>query len=270
MSTRSRGLFHTRISALLNLHRLLPRRVVAEVAALDIPLASKEGFIRQVLGWREFVRHVHRETEGFRRIGGPTDRQTDPAPGSEPAFLDADWPLPPAYWGTPSGFNCLDSVVREVWEDAYSHHITRLMVLANIATLLSVRPRELTDWFWVAYADAYDWVVEPNVLGMGTYAVGDLMTTKPYVSGAGYIHRMSDYCAACAFDPKKNCPLTDLYWQFLARNRERLAGNVRVSVPLRALEKRTAGRRERDVRVLAVVRERLAAGQPVTPEDLPS
>lgn len=263
MSTRSRGLFHTRVSALLNLHRLLPRRVLADVAALDIPLASKEGFIRQVLGWREFVRHVHRETEGFRDIDPSIPRSPDPS------FLDADWPLPPAYWGTPSGFNCLDTVVHEVWEDAYSHHITRLMVLANIATLLGVRPRELTDWFWVAYSDAYDWVVEPNVLGMGTYAVGDLMTTKPYVSGAGYIHRMSDYCAACTFDPKKDCPLTELYWQFLARNRERLAGNVRVAVPLRALEKRHAAKHHRDRQVLDLVRQRLADGVPLTPDELP-
>jgi deoxyribodipyrimidine photolyase-related protein len=277
MSTRSRGLFHTRVSALLNLHRLLPRRVVDDVAALDIPLASQEGFIRQVLGWREFVRHVHRETRGFRRIEGSrdqriegsTDRRMDSTPESEASFLDADWRLPPAYWGTRSGFNCLDSVVHDVWDEAYSHHITRLMVLANIATLLGVRPRELTDWFWVAYNDAYDWVVEPNVLGMGTYAVGDLMTTKPYVSGAGYIHRMSDYCAACAFDPKKDCPLTDLYWQFLARNRERLAGNVRVAVPLRALDKRSAHKRARDLAVLHVVRRRLTAGDCVVPADLP-
>jgi len=255
MSTRSRGLFHTRISPLLNLHRLLPRRVVEAVTDLDIPLASKEGFIRQVLGWREFVRHVHRETEGVRQL--------------DATVLDADWPLPSAYWGTPSGLHCLDTVVRDVWDEAYSHHITRLMVLANIATLLGVRPRELSDWFWVAYADAYDWVVEPNVLGMGTYAVGDLMTTKPYVSGAGYISRMSDYCAACTFHPKTTCPLTDLYWQFLARNRDRLAGNVRVAVPLRALEKRSVAKRRRDATVLTVVRDRLAAGAPVTPDDFP-
>ncbi len=273
MSTQSRGLFHTRIAALLNLHRLTPRRVVTETLALDLPLASQEGFIRQLLGWREFVRHVHRETDGFRRLGGSAGgpRTTaDLAAGpATPSALDANWPLPPAFWGTASGFACLDTVVRDVWDDAYGHHITRLMVLANIATLLGISPRELTDWFWVAYADAYDWVVEPNVLGMGTYAAGDVMTTKPYVSGAAYINRMSDYCLDCGFDPKATCPLTDLYWQFLARNRDRLTGNPRVALPLRSLTRRPPTRRARDARVLDAVRARLGGGEPVTPADLP-
>ncbi|MDH3497478.1 MAG: cryptochrome/photolyase family protein [Gemmatimonadota bacterium] len=274
MSTRSRGLFHTRIAALLNLHRLTPRRVVTDALALDLPLASQEGFIRQILGWREFVRHVHRETDGFRRTEGSRDGLAGAKPDltagdAAPSMLHANWPLPPAFWGAPAGFACLDTVVREVWDDAYGHHITRLMVLANIATLLGVSPRELTDWFWVAYADAYDWVVEPNVLGMGTYAAGDVMTTKPYVSGAAYINRMSDYCLACAFDPKGTCPLSDLYWQFLARNRDRLAGNPRVALPLRSLARRSSARSARDARVLEVVRARLSSGRPVTPADLP-
>ena len=101
----------------------------------------------------------------------------------------------------------LDRVVADVWRDGYSHHITRLMVLGNLATLLGVSPRELTDWFWVAYTDAYDWVVEPNVLAMATYGTGELMTTKPYVAGSAYIHRMSDYCRQCRFDPATDCPV---------------------------------------------------------------
>ncbi|NIT96742.1 MAG: deoxyribodipyrimidine photolyase, partial [Actinobacteria bacterium] len=195
MSTRSTGLFHTRISSLLNLHRLHPGRVVREVAELDVPLASREGFIRQVLGWREFVRHVHVATDGLRRIpdqavesrAAPGDAGYErwagqpwagSAPGgidggAAPSLLGADGPLPPAFWGTPSGLHCLDSVVSDVWREGWSHHITRLMVLSNLATLLDVEPRELADWFWVAYTDAYDWVVEPNVLGMGTFAAGD-------------------------------------------------------------------------------------------------
>ncbi|MCA8955036.1 MAG: cryptochrome/photolyase family protein, partial [Planctomycetes bacterium] len=197
MSTRSSSLFHARIAPLLHLHRLLPQRVVADALALDLPIASCEGFVRQVLGWREFVRHVHRETDGFRTIAA------DAAPRF---FASATEPLPPAFWGEPSGLHCLDTVVGDVWREGYGHHITRLMVLANIATLLDVSPRELTDWFWVAYTDAFDWVVEPNVLGMGTFAVGDLMTTKPYVAGSNYIDKMSDYCDGCAFDPKKTCP----------------------------------------------------------------
>ncbi|HYP90363.1 MAG TPA: cryptochrome/photolyase family protein, partial [Polyangiaceae bacterium] len=185
MSTTSSGLFHTRLSPLINLHRLLPSVVLAGVLSTSLPLASQEGFVRQVLGWREFVRHVHRATDGFRVL--PAGIIGEPA---APSALGAARPLPPAYWGDRSGLACLDHVVTDVWREAYSHHITRLMVLSNLASLLELSPRELTDWFWVAYADAYDWVVEPNVLAMGTYAVADLMTTKPYVSGAAYIQRM--------------------------------------------------------------------------------
>ena len=293
MSTRSSGLFHTRISALLNIQRLLPARVIGEVAAMDLPLQSREGFIRQVLGWREFVRHVHGATDGFRRLPGgappiapgPGDggyrrwagrawaqetRAGDPDGGAAPSALGGDLGLPPAFWGTPSGLACLDRVVADVWREGYSHHITRLMVLANIATLLDVSPRELTDWFWVAYTDAYDWVVEPNVLGMGTYAVGDLMTTKPYISGAAYIDRMSDYCEQCAFDPKTTCPITPLYWAFLARHQGRLRGNPRLGIPLQAVKRRDPGRRRTDRALFLRVRERLLAGEILGPETPPA
>jgi len=263
MSSRSSGLFHTRISALLNLHRLLPSRVVADVEGMTLPLASQEGFIRQILGWREFVRHVHLATDGFRSLPGsaPPIAEHPGDGGATPSVLGASEPLPPVFWGTPSGLACLDRVVADVWAEGYSHHITRLMVLANLATLLDVSPRELTDWFWVAYTDAYDWVVEPNVLGMGTYAVGDLMTTKPYVSGAAYLARMSDYCAICAFHPKTTCPITSLYWAFLARHEVRLRDNPRLRLPLQALRKRPTARREEDARTFQHGRAALAAGR---------
>jgi len=259
MSVRSTTLFHTRVSSLLHLHRLLPRTVLEDVLALDIELPSKEGFVRQLLGWREFMHHVHEETDGLRRIPG------DPPPGdldtpAAPSALGAGNPLPPAFWGRPTGLGCLDEVVRTVWKEGYSHHITRLMVLSNLATLLDVSPRELTDWFWVAYTDAYDWVVEPNVLGMGTFAVGDWMTTKPYVSGAAYIDRMSDYCGNCAFDPKKTCPFTPLYWAFLERHSELLGGNPRMAMPLASLRRRPDERRAADRETYEHVRDTLSAG----------
>ncbi len=256
MSVRSTGLFHTRVSGLLNLQRILPRAILRDVAELDIPLASKEGFVRQVLGWREFMRHVHAATDGLRKLPGE-----DGAGGTAPSFLGARNPLPPAFWGTPSGLACLDRVVGDVWEEGYSHHITRLMVLSNLATLLDVSPRELTDWFWVAYTDAYDWVVEPNVLGMGTFALGDLFTTKPYVSGAAYIDRMSDYCAKCAFHPKRDCPVTPLYWAFLDRHAGRLGDNPRMRLPLSSLKKRGAARRRTDRATYEAVRDRLDRGE---------
>ncbi|MBW2425738.1 MAG: cryptochrome/photolyase family protein [Deltaproteobacteria bacterium] len=259
MSTESKTLFHSCVSAVVNNGRLLPRRLVAEVEALDIPLSSKEGFIRQVLGWREFMRHVHVATDGFRTL----------APDGRPSALNAHEPLPPAFWGEPSGLHCLDRVVEEVWETGYGHHITRLMVLANLATLLAIEPREVTDWFWVAYVDAYDWVVEPNVLGMGTFALGDLFVTKPYVSGAAYIHKMSDYCKQCAFSPKRDCPITSLYWDFLARNQRALQGNPRLAMPLRSLAKRSRTQKTRDRRVREWTQQRLARGEILDPEGRP-
>lgn len=289
MSTHSKSLFHTRISPLLNLHRLLPSHLVRETADLDAPLQSREGFIRQILGWREFMRHVHNATDGFRDLpnskatvkkrpgdGGWTrwtgeewpHREDSPSGmgGAAPSELDGDWPLPATFWGQASGLACLDRVVRDVWDDAYTHHIPRLMVLANLATLLGVRPRELTDWFWVAFADAYDWVVEPNVLGMGTFALGDLFTTKPYVSGANYIHKMSDFCNDCRFDPKSTCPITPLYWAFLERNRERLQGNPRMSLALRNVERRAKEQREKDRQVFKRVRDHLDRGEELDSE----
>ena len=292
MSSASSTLFHTRVSPLLNNHRLLPARLVADVARLDVPLPSREGFVRQVLGWREFLHHVHVATDGFRVLpdgsrppvaGAPGDggwsRWTgrswpaspapgDPDGGAQPNHLRATLPLPPAFWGPPSGLACLDRVVADVWAEGWSHHITRLMVLSNLATLLGVDPRELTDWFWAAYVDAYDWVVEPNVLGMGTFALGDLFTTKPYVSGAAYIDKMSDYCGDCAFLPKRDCPVTSLYWNFLAEHRQALEGNPRLAMPLRSESKRAAARRTRDAQVARRVRTALSAGRPIASHDL--
>ncbi len=278
MSTQSRGLFHTRISPLLNLHRLWPARIVEDVATMDAPIESREGFVRQVLGWREFVRHVHVRTDGFRDAAevtkhagdGGWQRATGHAwPGSvhaeggaNPSLLGADQDVPPVLWGKASGLACLDEVVASVWDEGYSHHITRLMVIGNLMTLLGVSPRALADWFWVAYIDAYDWVVEPNVLAMATY--GDArMTTKPYVSGAPYLNTMSNYCGACSFDPKKTCPVTRMYWAFIDDHQARLAANPRTSTPVHALRKRAPEKRAEDHAIRARVRLQLAAGERV-------
>lgn len=289
MSDRSSGLFHTRVSALLNLQRLSARRLVDEALALPLELPSQEGFLRQIAGWREYVRHVHRATDGFRTLpnpragslprpgdggyarwaGKPWPTPSDGDGGSNVSQLVAHKPLPPAYWGRASGLHCLDSVVRQVWSEGYSHHITRLMILANFATLLDVSPRELTDWFWVAYVDAYDWVVEPNVLAMGSFGAGDLMTTKPYIAGSAYVDRMSDYCKSCRFDPRKNCPFTPLYWAFLARHQGALQHVARMDMPLRSLHARSAQLRARDRKMLSWVEQTLAAGQELEPEQAP-
>ena len=268
MATAEPEMFHSKLSALINISRLLPARVIADVEqharAGKIPLASAEGFIRQILGWREFMRHVHRVTDGYRKVSAvpeparpkpraqakvkaaaASDPQPEPPPepGARPSALGAALPLPAAYWGVPSGLNCLDTVIRQVVQDGWSHHITRLMVLCNLATLCGYSPRELTDWFWIAYIDAYDWVVEPNVLGMGTFGDGGVTATKPYVSGAAYINRMSDYCGKCQYDPKKalgagSCPFTALYWSFLERHAEMLSSNPRMFMPYNTLRRK--------------------------------
>ena len=265
-------LFHSKTSVLLNLGRLLAPDLIRDVAdraaTKQAPLASCEGFIRQVLGWREFMRHLHEQTDGYRLLADHVPQEPDPLPqvhspdqtqcasmaytstarpdpfaGATPSALHASLPLPAVYWGVKSGLHCMDTVVAQVIQEGWSHHITRLMILSNLATLCGFSPRELTNWFWMAYVDAYDWVVETNVLGMATYADGGVTATKPYVSGAAYINRMSNFCGHCQYDPKKSvgpgsCPFTALYWTFLERNEPILSNNFRMRMPYSSLRKK--------------------------------
>lgn len=285
MSVRHRGLFHSRLSPVMNLHRILPRRVVEEAAALPLPLESKEGFIRQILGWREFVALVHRRTDGF-RIGAGADAQPLSRPGdggyanwagrswepaapppaevdggARPNALGAVEGVPATYWGVPSGLACLDAVVADVWEEGWSHHITRLMVLSNLATLAGIRPRDLCDWFWIAYVDAWDWVVEPNVLAMSTYGFTG-MTTKPYVSGSAYLGRMGDYCANCRFRPEADCPIGGSYWDFLRRHDAILGDNPRMKLACASSRRRSASMASGDRAAFVALRDLLVRGRP--------
>ena len=291
MSSRSSNLFHTRLSPLLNLHRLLPAQILKDVLNTELPLASKEGFVRQLIGWREFVYHVHEYTDGFRRnVPWDVTQKDEPGDGDYQEWLGRDWrpkrigkpanggatpnilgfgrPLPPLFWGQKSGLFCLDHVIEEVLRDGYGHHITRLMVLSNWSMLLGIDPRAVTDWFWIAYVDAYDWVVEPNVLGMGTFATGELMITKPYVSGSAYINKMSDYCASCDFHPKKNCPMTSMYWHFLNENQETLESNPRLKLVMASSRKRSDEQKQIDAAITKLVREKTQAGGVLSPNDM--
>ena len=269
MHHEQRQLFHTRMSSLLNLHRFLPSQLISDVVNAYIPINSKEGLIRQVLGWREYVHHIHEETDGFRDMPAHAHPQTKSS-GGAPNVLDSQNPLPPVYWGNPSGLYCLDHAVREVVEDAHSHHINRLMVLSNWASLLDISPRALTDWFWVMFEDAYDWVVEPNVLGMGSFALGELMMTKPYVSGSAYIHKMSSYCDQCTFNPKRNCPMTNLYWSYLRTHAEHFAKNPRMSLVMASLRKRDEGKLKEDELIYMVLTDALTKGIELDPTKLKS
>jgi len=285
MSRESNGLFHTRLSALLNIGRLPVSQILGEVLEMDLPLRSKEAFVKQIIGWREFVRHVYEVTDGLRELpGGNPDIATSPGDGGYSRWSGRSWrhessydggampnyfgcmnPLPLWYWGCESGMACLDSVIRGVWAESYSHHNARLTILSNIATLLDVSPRELTDWFWISHADAHDWVVETNVLGIGTYSIGNLITSKPHIVGSAYIFRMSDYCSACSFDPGKDCPISNLYWAFLARHESQLRTNARMAGALSTLHRRSESDKAYDDAVFRALRQTASHGECIKP-----
>ena len=215
-------LAHSMLSPYLNIGLLHPEEVVrAAVDAFEsgrVPIASAEGFIRQVIGWREYV-------WGLYWLWMPEYRDLD--------ALGADRRLPGSFLGAPTDLACVANVVEGVDERAWVHHIERLMVLGNLSLTSGVEPGRLVEWMWKSFIDGAEWVMLPNVIGMALYADGGRMSTKPYASGGAYIDRMSDHCASCRFDPKKRigelaCPFTSLYWDFLARNEETLKGNHRL------------------------------------------
>jgi deoxyribodipyrimidine photolyase-related protein len=275
MSEKSRGLFHSRLATLLNLHRLMPAELVQHILGSNAPHNAVEGFLRQLI-WREYVHHIHDVTDGFRTLdinrqasmrgarwrGVHQDDEED-----HPNHLSQSTPLPQAYWGATSGLRCLDACVESVMDEGWTHHIPRLMVLSNIANLLDVDPRELTDWFHVAFIDAYDWVVEPNVLGMGTFSLGTAMMTKPYVAGAAYINKMSDHCGACAFHPKKTCPITRLYWAYLARHADSFKGNHRMAIAMKNVSRRAEEEKALDKAAFEQVSAALNAGREMRPNE---
>jgi len=222
-------LYHSVISPYLNAGLLTAREVVdaavSAYAAGKAPLNAVEGFVRQILGWREYVRGVY-----WARM--PDYALTN--------ALDADRPLPWFYWSGETDMACVRDVVAVTRRHAYAHHIQRLMVTGVLGLLWGVRPAELEEWYLVVYADAYDWVELPNVHGMALYADGGVLASKPYAAGGAYINRMSNYCASCRFDPTKRvgddaCPFTTLYWDFLMRQEKKLAGNMRLAMPYRTL-----------------------------------
>ena len=234
MLSGDRWMAHSLASAPLNLGLLDPVEVVerAESAYRDAgaPLASVEGFVRQVIGWRDYVWNLYWHLgEGYRRRNALQARRALPG-----WFADLDDAAVTA--------RCLSDVLRSVRQEGWVHHIPRLMVLGNWALQRGYDPAALTDWFHTRFVDGYDWVMLPNVVGMSQHADGGVMATKPYAGGGAYIDRMSDYCRDCAYDPKvrvgeRACPFTAGYWWFLDRNRDRLSANHRMAQPLRGLDR---------------------------------
>ncbi len=231
MLTASWHLAHSLLAAYMNIGLLHPRevcdRVEAAYRAGEVPIASAEGFIRQVIGWREYVWGIH-------WLWGPEYAASN--------VLRAHRPLPPVFTGAPTAMRCLATTLGTLHDHGWAHHIERLMVLGNLSLLAGVDPAELTEWMWAGFVDGAEWVMVPNVVGMALHADGGRMATKPYAAGGAYIDKMSDFCKGCAFDRTKRtgptaCPFTTLYWDFIARHTQRFAHNPRMAQQVRAAER---------------------------------
>lgn len=257
MMSGERFLYHAVLSPYINIG-LLDAREVCDAAqaayeAGEAPLNAVEGFIRQIIGWREFVRGVY-------FLEGPDyPRQNK---------LNQQRKLPWLYWGGETKMACLAKAVEQTREEAYAHHIQRLMVTGNFALLAGVDPAEVHEWYLAVYADAYEWVEAPNTIGMSQFADGGRFASKPYVSSGAYIDRMSDYCAGCAYDVKTKlgegaCPFNLLYWHFLDRQRERLAGVARMGNMYRTWDRMDADKRAQILREADGFLERMSAGEVV-------
>ncbi len=224
-------LAHSLLSPYLNLGLLLPAEVcdAAETAYRSghAPIASVEGFIRQIIGWREYVHGVY-------WFWGPDYRRAND--------LRAHRPLPPVFLGAKTDMRCVSSALGTLHDHGYMHHIQRLMVIGNLSMLAGVDPWALTEWMWAGFVDGAEWVMLPNVIGMSQHADGGKMATKPYAAGGAYIDKMSDSCKGCHYDRKQRigpdaCPFTTLYWDFLARHADQFGRNPRVVQQVRAAQK---------------------------------
>ena len=214
---------HSLLSSYLNAGLLLPLEICQKAEAQyrnsQAPLNAVEGFIRQIMGWREFVRGIywHKMPEY-----------------GELNYFKANTPLPEFYWGKPTKMACMSEVIRHTQRYAYSHHIQRLMVSGNFALIAGLDVKQVQKWYLAVYSDAYEWVEMPNTLGMALFGDGGIMGSKPYAASGKYIKKMSNFCQNCVYDPEDMlgehaCPFNALYWDFFARNRKKLSGNQRLN-----------------------------------------
>jgi len=225
-------LAHSVLSPYLNLGLLLPGEVCDRVEAAyhagKVPINSAEGFIRQIIGWREYVWNLYWKW------------MPDYATMN---VLEANLDLPPLFTGAaPTSMNCVSGILTDLQTRGWVHHIPRLMVLGNLALIAGINPQQFTRWMWDSFVDSAEWVMVPNVIGMSLHADGGMMASKPYAAGGAYIDRMSNYCKGCRYDRTKRvgddaCPFTTLYWDFLLRHAEKFVKNPRMLTQIRAAQK---------------------------------
>jgi deoxyribodipyrimidine photolyase-related protein len=231
MVTGEETMWHSMISAYINIGLLQPLEVIQaaekEYYQQGLSLSSVEGFIRQVLGWREYMHGVyHYVSVDYRNKN----------------WFDHTHPLPEFFWTGETKMNCLRQVITQLKNTGYAHHIQRLMVLSNFALIAGLSPQEVENWFHATFIDAYDWVMQTNVIGMGLFADGGVLASKPYAASANYINKMSDYCKGCSYNNKerigeKACPFNFFYWNFLERHRDKLETQGRMSFILKNLDR---------------------------------
>lgn len=224
-------MWHALLSPYLNVGLLQPMEVVAAVEAAyennNIPLNCVEGFIRQVMGWREYMRGVYNHVD---------------ADYPSRNYFEHIQPVPDFFWDGDTQMNCLHQTLSTLKRTGYAHHIQRLMILANFSLIAGLSPQEVEDWFHAAFIDAYDWVMQTNVIGMGLFADGGVLATKPYAASANYVNKMSDYCKGCSYNRKARtgddaCPFNFFYWDFLDRHREKLSVQGRMNFILKNLDR---------------------------------
>ncbi|MFK7874634.1 MAG: cryptochrome/photolyase family protein [Paracoccaceae bacterium] len=257
MLNDNRFLYHAILSPYLNIGLLDPLEIcrAAEDAYNrgDAPINAVEGFIRQIIGWREYVRGIY-------FLEGPDYPKRN--------VLGQTHDLPELYWGGPTKMNCLSRAVEQTRTEAYAHHIQRLMVTGNFALLAGVDPVQVHEWYLAVYADAFEWVEAPNTVGMSQFADGGIIASKPYVSSGAYIHRMSDYCGSCAYKVSAKtgpdaCPFNLLYWHFLIRHRDRFSNNARMGNMYRTWDRMDETRRDTVLAEADLWLDRLHSGEPV-------
>ncbi|MFN2306058.1 MAG: cryptochrome/photolyase family protein [Paracoccaceae bacterium] len=250
-------MFHALVGAYINAGLLDPLEVCRAVEdawrAGDVPINAAEGFIRQIIGWREYVRGIY-----FREGPDYTSRNV----------LKHDRDLPPLYWGAKTWMNCLSQAVGQTKREAYAHHIQRLMVTGNFALLAGVDPHQVHEWYLEVYADAYEWVEAPNVIGMSQFADGGIIASKPYISSGNYIDKMSTYCKGCSYKVrdktgKDACPFNLLYWHFMDRHRDRFSQNPRMGQMYATWDRMDEAKRKTVLAEADAFLEKMEAGETV-------